>query len=191
MTSTSHAPDCTCRAHPLPSSMRVRDARDRYLAENGFTVASYDDAWTEASFFGLSFAVPNTKAHRWAIMLHDLHHVATGFGTDLAGEGEISAWELRSGLAPLGLYVGTIVTSGAAFGLLAWTARTRDAFRAADGATTLWSTTARYERLLEMTVGELRALLGVPARGLATRTRALHPKAPPAGAAATIAIGAA
>jgi hypothetical protein len=33
--------------------MRVRDARDAYLAENGFTLAGYDAAWTEASLLGV------------------------------------------------------------------------------------------------------------------------------------------
>ena len=45
------------------------------------------------------------RAVRW----HDLHHVATRFGTDNVGEGEISAWELRRGLRGLGPYVGAIV----------------------------------------------------------------------------------
>jgi ubiquinone biosynthesis protein Coq4 len=35
-------------------------------------------------------------------MLHDLHHVATGFGTDMIGEGEVSVWETRRRLRPLG-----------------------------------------------------------------------------------------
>jgi hypothetical protein len=74
---------------PIGASVRVRDARDAYLAENGFTVEGYEAKWTEASLFGFRFRVPNTPRHRWAIMRHDLHHVATGYGTDLAGEGEI------------------------------------------------------------------------------------------------------
>ena len=32
-----HPKSCTCSAHPLHSSMLVRDALDHYLAENGFT----------------------------------------------------------------------------------------------------------------------------------------------------------
>ena len=93
--------------------MTVREARDQYLAENGFTFEGYDAKWTHASFFGVRFRVPNTDSHRVGIMLHDLHHVATGFGTDLVGEGEISAWEAHRGLAPVGLYVASIVTAGA------------------------------------------------------------------------------
>jgi hypothetical protein len=158
--------------------MRVRDARDHYLAENAFTVAAYDDKWTQASFFGLSFAVPNTRTHRWAIMLHDLHHVATGFGTDLVGEAEISAWEVRGGLRALGPYVASLVLSGFTMGAIAWPKRTLRALRCSDGGPALWSREITYGRLLDMTVGDLRALLGIPQTGIASARRELHPKAP-------------
>jgi hypothetical protein len=171
---------------PFPASMGVREARDAYLAENGFTVESYDAPRTEASFLGIRFSVPNTPRHRVAIMLHDLHHVATGFGTDFTGEGEISAWEARSGLGALGGYVGGIVTSGFAGGLLLAPVRTARAWGAARGAKSLFPTcrlpeadfAARYEELLAMTVGELRAALGVAPGGAAGRPRRLHAYAP-------------
>lgn len=167
---------------PFPPSWTVRRARDAYLEENGFTVAAYDEPWTEASVFGIPFKVPNTTRHRWAIMLHDLHHVATGYGTDLAGEGEVSVWETRRGLGSLGLYVASIVALGSLGGVLLTPRRARDAFRASgDGArTSLFASggaSADYEALLELTVGELRARLGVRPAGLATG-RALHSRAP-------------
>jgi len=84
-----------------PTPQSVESARDAYLARNGFTVESYSARWTPASFMGIPFVVPNTTTHRWAIMMHDLHHVTTGYGTDIPGEGEISAWELRRGLTGL------------------------------------------------------------------------------------------
>ncbi len=169
---------------PFPASLTVREARDAYLAENGFTVAAYDEAWTDASFFGIKFAVPNTKSHRVAIMLHDLHHVATGFGTDLVGEGEISAWEARRGLGPLGLYVGGIVVSGGLMGLLLAPRRAARAFRASSRAPSLFPLakardfTERYEALLSMTVGDLRKTLGVPPQGATREPRNLHAYAP-------------
>lgn len=120
---------------PYPSSWTVRRARDAYLEENGFTVASYAAKWTEATAFGIPIKVPNTPRHAWAIMLHDLHHVATGYGTDMRGEGEISVWEARRGLWPLGLYVAGIVVMGSLGGMLM----------------------APRRALLALTVGELRA----------------------------------
>ncbi len=162
-----------------PAHWSVRRARDAYLEENGFTVEGYDDRWTDASFLGIKLKVPNTERHRWAIMRHDLHHVATGYGTDLVGEGEISAWELR-GLRKLGLYVGAIVVSGALLGLLRAPRRTLAAWRAAESAGLLFGGAAAddYEALLDLTVGELRALLGVSEAGVAEHPRALHDYAP-------------
>ena len=166
---------------PYPSSWTVRRARDAYLEENGFTVASYADAWTEATVFGIPIKVPNTPRHAWAIMLHDLHHVATGYGTDMRGEGEISIWEARRGLSPLGLYVASIIMFGSLGGMLMAPRRALAAWRAsAAGAPSLFAggtTDAAYEALLALTVGELRTRLGVPQAGLVT-ARALHARAP-------------
>lgn len=166
---------------PFPASWTVRRARGAYLEENGFTVEAYDEPWTEAWVFGIPIKVLNTPRHRGAIMLHDLHHVATGYGTDLVGEGEISLWEARRGLGPLGLYVAMIVSMGCLGGVLFAPRRALAAWRASGGGPT--SLYARgdaedaYEGLLDMTVGELRAQLGVPAEGLVT-SRALHSHAP-------------
>ncbi|MBX3207687.1 MAG: hypothetical protein KF764_21740 [Labilithrix sp.] len=171
---------------PFPPEWTVREARDAYLAENGFTVEAYDEKWTGASFFGIPFKVPNTRRHRWAIMLHDLHHVATGYGTDLVGEGEISAWELRPGPVSLGLYVGGIVFLGTLAGAFVAPRRTLAAWRAARSIRTLHDqlpATADegvYEALLGLTVAELRERLGVPRAGLAREPRRLHDYAPAA-----------
>lgn len=162
---------------PLPASWSVRKGRDAYLAENGFTLSAYDAPWTPASLFGIPIAVPNTRRHRFAIMMHDLHHIATGYGTDHAGEGEISAWELRRGLKRLGLYVGGIVVSGALLGLLCAPRRTVAAFRAGGNRPSLFAEDD-VEKLLDVTIGELRQKLGLPEQGLATAPRGLHAHAP-------------
>ena len=160
-----------------PSAWSNRRARDAYLAENGFTVEAYDEKWTEASFYGLKFKVPNTKRHAWALRLHDLHHVATGYGTDLIGEAELSAWELRRGVRPLGLYVAAIVTLGAAMGLFLAPRRLLAAWRAA-GDTNLFVLDPPYEDLLDFTVKDLRNMLKLPQAGVAQFERRLHAHAP-------------
>ena len=163
---------------PLPASWSVRAGRDAYLAENGFTVKAYEDPWTEASIFGLKVAVPNTRRHRWAIMMHDLHHVATGYGTDHVGEGEISAWEMRRGLGRLGLYVAGIVTAGTLLGFMLAPRRTLAAFRAGASSCPSLFVEDDADKLLDLTVGELRQKLGLPEGGLASIPRKLHPFAP-------------
>jgi hypothetical protein len=166
------------RDMPYPAAWTVTRALSDYLDENGFTREEYDKKTTGASFLGLKFSVPNTRTHRWAIMLHDLHHVATGFGTDLTGEGEISAWEARGGLWPIGLYVGGIVASGMMLGFIGAPRRALAAFKANKRGRVLWAMNADYNDLLAMTVGELRTLLGVPQEGLATIPRRRHAHAP-------------
>lgn len=168
---------CFSLRHPLPASITVLEARDAYLAENGFTLAGYDAPWTKAAIFGVSFAVPNTAAHRWAIMLHDLHHVATGYGTDLAGETEISGWEARRGLAGLNLYVKSIVMAAVALGIVAAPRRLATALSRAGRGATLFDRAVDYESLLRIKLGDLRMRLGVPSEGLAG-PRALHAHAP-------------
>ena len=164
----------------FPSSWTVRRARDAYLAENGFTVEAYDAKWTDGSFLGVKLSVPNTRKHRWAIMRHDLHHVATGFGTDLVGEAEISAWEIRAAWE-LGLYVSSIVLGGALLGVFRAPRRTLDAFRAGKQVRFLYrgpDSDEEYDALLNLTVGQLRALMGVPEDGVARHPARLHDYAP-------------
>lgn len=158
--------------------MRVRDALDVYLAENGFTAEAYEAAKTTGSFLGKKFAVPNPPSHRKAIRLHDLHHVATGFGTDHAGEGELSAWQARRGLRGVGAYVTAIVIMNTGIGLLSAPGRTWAAFKAAGSGRSLFTRDVDYESVLDGTVGELRAFLGVPDQGLAEVSRGLHAHAP-------------
>lgn len=173
---------------PVPADFSVREGRDAYLLENGFKAEDYDAPRTPASFLRITFSVPNTPAHRRAIMQHDLHHVATGFGTDPAGEGEISAWEARNGLAPLDGYVRSLVLLGVLAGLTFAPLRTLRAFRAARASRTLFRCEDRaYESLLQMSVGELRAKLGVRRDGLARARRGLHSTAPRASTGAVVA----
>src|SRR5689334_18760326 len=84
-------------ARPLPPTMKVRDALGVYLAENGFDTAGYTAETYEIEAFGRSYTLRNTANRKWAIPFHDLHHVATGYGTDLIGEAEVAAWELIGG----------------------------------------------------------------------------------------------
>ena len=72
----------------------VRAAREQYFAANGFSAASYQDAWVKLKIGPIPIAFPNTSQRKRAIPIHDLHHVATGYATTWAGESEIGAWEI-------------------------------------------------------------------------------------------------
>ncbi len=78
--------------------LTIREARRRYFDANGFPPdGGYADAWVKFKIGPIPIAFPNTEGRRRAVPFHDLHHVATGYDTDLAGEAEIGAWEIASG----------------------------------------------------------------------------------------------
>ncbi|MFK7990004.1 MAG: hypothetical protein AB8I08_28550 [Sandaracinaceae bacterium] len=167
---------------PFPAAWTVQRALDAYLEENGFGLKAYDDDWVSVTFWWLTFPFPNPASRKRAVRQHDLHHVATGYGTDPAGEFEISAWEVARGLRGLSLFVRGIVFSGYLAGLLLWPKRTRAAHRAGreDGPReTLFELAidGEYPAVLAGTVGELRARLGLPEHGIAG-ARGLHGAAP-------------
>jgi hypothetical protein len=139
----------------------VRDAREAYFSANGFSPADYEAKWTPVSFFALKLAIPNTPRHAWAIRLHDLHHVATGYGTDLVGEGEISCWELAGGLRGLDAYVSGIICAVAATGFLLSPRRMVRAWKRGRGAQPLWKQSTPVDELLALSIADLRARVGV------------------------------
>jgi hypothetical protein len=78
----------------------LRDARADYYRVNGFAADGGDsEDWVPIKLWKLTIPIPNGKARKAAVKIHDLHHVVTGYQTDLAGEGEIGAWEIGSGCA--------------------------------------------------------------------------------------------
>ncbi len=155
---------------------------DRYLDENGFTRAGYDEKTNKATVFGVDVPVPNTESRKRAIRIHDLHHLVTGFGTDPTGEGEISAWEIGAGgLRDLSIYVRAIVLSGASLGCVLAPLRMKRAFEAGRRSKkALFGDFHRYDALLAMSLGDLRRELAIPAAGISDQPRRLHARAPKA-----------
>ena len=106
-----------------------------------------------------------------AIPFHDLHHVATGYGTDFVGEAEVGMWELRAGCETAVVYF--LNGMAVLIGLSLSPRRMLAAYRAAKGAQSLYRAPVPVEKLLAMRVGELRAHLGVPDKGIGVERR-LH-----------------
>jgi hypothetical protein len=163
----------------MDSSVDVEVGRavETYMTENGFTVAEYT-AKTVTFFAGpISFRVPNPPARQRAVPLHDIHHVVTGFGTDVIGEGEQGIWELRAGCpGAIPIFLNSLAATGAFF---LSPRRVIRAFLSAKNAKTLYVSTIDAEAARLMTVRELRRRLGVPENGIANRNeRRLHSHAP-------------
>ena len=80
------------------ASGTLREARLRYFEQNGFgPTGGYEEDWVHFTFFSIPFPIPNTKGRKRVVGRHDLHHILTGYGTDMAGEMDIGAWEVGAG----------------------------------------------------------------------------------------------
>jgi hypothetical protein len=112
----------------MTTNETLREARDRYFEENGFGPdGGYGDAWVDFHLGPLAAPFPNTAARVRAVRYHDLHHVLTGYRTDLTGEAEISAWELATGC--LGMPAAFVLNlGGLTIGLVVAPLRTYRAF---------------------------------------------------------------
>ena len=137
----------------------VRQARAEYFAANGFSDASYSDAWVHIKLGRIPFAFPNTRSRKRAVPLHDLHHVATEYPTTVVGESLIGAWELASGctdhwaawlLNAISFAGGLVLAPRQVFRAFVRGRHTRNLYR--EG----WS-----DELLHVRVGELRGRLGL------------------------------
>lgn len=156
--------------------MRVREARDRYLEENGFSLHHYEAPTFTITLFGQTWTLPNVAARRRAVPLHDLHHIASGYGTALIGEAETSAFELRGGINSLFLWCFKL--AAVIIGLFLAPRRVARSFAVAHHSRTLYADDTPYEALLALSLGELRERLGIPLDGLADRPSSLHARAP-------------
>lgn len=79
-------------------TMTMRAARKRYFDVNKFGDAGgYEDKWVDFKIGPIPMPFPNTAGRIRAVRFHDLHHILTDFDTEIAGELEISAWEIAAG----------------------------------------------------------------------------------------------
>lgn len=137
----------------------VADALARYHRENGFREDAMVAETVQVRLFGLPpVELPSPRFQRHLLAKHDLHHVLTGYGTDLRGEAEMGAYELGAGSLHWFVWLNNL---GALWlGLLCpW--RTLRAFVRGSRARSLYLDEAPYEELLATPLDELRRRLRV------------------------------
>ncbi|MDB4985087.1 MAG: hypothetical protein JWN04_265 [Myxococcaceae bacterium] len=133
----------------------MRAARSRYFEANAFgDNGGYDAAWVNFKLGPLPLSIPNTASRARAVPFHDLHHVITGYDTDMVGEFEISAWEVGAGCRDYWA-AWFINLGGVAGGLFAAPRRTFRAFVRGRHSVTLYG--QELDALLDSQLGELRA----------------------------------
>ena len=139
----------------------MRDARDEAFRRAGIPADGGDsEPWVDFKLGPIPMPFPNTDARRRTVKLHDLHHVLTGYRTDILGEFEISAWELGAGCGRFGVAWG-LNLMGLVGGLLSSPRRTVRAFWRGRRSDALY-TTRSYDEVLDQPVAEVRRWLHVP-----------------------------
>jgi hypothetical protein len=82
----------------MDRDLTLREALQEHLAAEGFPPdGGNSEPWVTARLGPLVFCLPNWEVRRRATLPHDLNHVISGYGHDLIGEAEVSAWELGGG----------------------------------------------------------------------------------------------
>jgi hypothetical protein len=155
----------------MTETLTMGDARTRYYEINHFGADGGDSLqWVPIKFLGLTFYIPNTDGRRRAVRIHDLHHIVTGYQTDLRGESEIAAWELASGCwrwpAALGLNL-----TGLGLGAVIAPRRILRAWARGRRTRNLYTERGGIDHLLPRTVDETRAALGLDDPAPAVRAR--------------------
>jgi hypothetical protein len=135
--------------------MTIATEIERYMQINGFTREEYTAKTVPVKVGPIVFRLPNGPARQRAIAQHDVHHVLTGYATDLTGEAEIGAFELRAGCTSLFLHV--INLAAVVAGVLIAPRRVLRAWKRARGARTLYALALAASDVERLEVEALRA----------------------------------
>ncbi len=84
---------------PNRDNQTPREVLTQYYIDNGFLPDGGEASKSVKIYLLPSFPIyfPNFDSRRKVILKHDLHHLVTGYANDMAGESEISTWEIASG----------------------------------------------------------------------------------------------
>src|ERR1700752_4705535 len=107
----------------------------------------------------ISFYFPNFEARKKAVVIHDIHHLVTGYSAgSLAGESEISAWEIASGCTNYWAAF-FINTSGLMIGIPFNFLKVLKSFVRGRRTKNFYTTNLNIESILDTKVSELRKQL--------------------------------
>jgi len=126
------------------------------------------NAYTAKSFVirvgKIPIHLPNIQARIRIARFHDIQHIITGYPVNWRGEAEIGAWELATGCRTS--FIAWFLNSGAVIvGLFMHPKAVVKAFKRGLKTRTNLYHNFEYEPLLNMTVRELREIIGLAEEG--------------------------
>jgi hypothetical protein len=139
--------------------MTLNEARRGFFEAEGFPDdGGYEDKFVFVKVGPVVLPLPNVAARRRVVQYHDFHHILTRYGTDLAGEAELAAWETGAGVPPL-WEPWLVNLSAIAMGILSVPRRTFRAFVRGRQGRTLYR--QPIDDLLCCDIGSLRKRIGL------------------------------
>jgi hypothetical protein len=148
----------------------LREALAQHLAASGLPPDAGDSQpFALVKILYVPYPIPNTRARKRAVRIHDLNHLVSGYSTDRIGELEISAWELASGGCRDYVAAWVLDLPGLLGGLMVAPRRTLRAFWAGTRQQNLYP--FEYEELLSLSMADACQI----ASQLATRRRQISP----------------
>jgi hypothetical protein len=145
----------------------VSEALERYLRAQHIRddcaspLEAYDERWFRVRVGASERAVFPMWGLRRVLVVHDVHHLLTGYGTHFAGELDLAAWELGAGGCGLNVAFWADRLLGMTLGLLTRPRSTLAAFRRGRRCRNLYG--AATTTLLREDIDSVRERLGLAA----------------------------
>jgi len=128
-----------------------------HLGDEGGNQLSYV---TIELFSSFKVYIPNWDNRRKAVLRHDIHHLLTGYKSELLGEFEIAAWEIASGC--MNYFAAYLLNSGGlVLGMLIYPKPTFRAFILGCRTTNLYQQNINDSTLKNATIEELKTRIGL------------------------------
>jgi hypothetical protein len=142
-----------------PPDQVVKEAMESYFKANNLGEdGGLNKMWAKIKVGKIYLPLLNIPARKKVLVLHDIHHIATGYAGDWKGEVSISAWEISTGCGKY--WVAWVLDLWAmAIGLFIYPKDTFKAFIRGRRTRNLYKNTISKETALSMKINELRELL--------------------------------
>ena len=80
------------------STQTVKQSLQSYFQkENLGEDGGLSKSWGKIKVWRIYIPIPNIKARKKVLVMHDIHHIVTGYDGNWQGEVSIGAWEVASG----------------------------------------------------------------------------------------------
>jgi hypothetical protein len=107
----------------------------------------------------LKVYIPNWDNRRKEVLRHDIHHLVTGYKSEILGEFEIAAWEISSGC--MNYFVAYLLnSSGLIAGMMMYPRPTFRAFILGSRTTNLYQVYMEDDIMKSFTIDEMKTKLG-------------------------------